>query len=55
MTVRELEIVPAYKEKDEVLLGYQAYQAQMPGELTAHPSKGMPVTVCLRKAGNTNE
>ncbi|EMT67345.1 hypothetical protein FOC4_g10005432 [Fusarium odoratissimum] len=55
MTVRELEIVPAYKEKDEVLLGYQAYQAQMPGELTAHPSKGMPVTVCLRKAGNTKE
>ncbi|RKK96927.1 hypothetical protein BFJ71_g7497 [Fusarium oxysporum] len=55
MTVRELEIVPAYKEKDEVLLGYQAYQAQMPGELTAHPSKGMPVTVCLRKAGNTHE
>ncbi|KAF5560789.1 sterigmatocystin biosynthesis protein [Fusarium phyllophilum] len=55
MTVRELEIVPAYKEKDEILLGYQAYQAQMPGELTAHPSKGMPVTVRLRKVRNTKE
>ncbi|RBA14116.1 hypothetical protein FPRO05_02908 [Fusarium proliferatum] len=55
MTVRELDIVPAYKEKDEVLLGYQAYQAQMPGELTAHPSKGMPVMVRIKKVGNSNE
>ncbi|KAF4500476.1 sterigmatocystin biosynthesis [Fusarium agapanthi] len=55
MTVRELEIVPAYEEKDEVLLRYQAYQAQMPGELTAHPSKGMPVMVRLRKVGDTKE
>ncbi|KAF5638108.1 sterigmatocystin biosynthesis protein [Fusarium sp. NRRL 52700] len=55
MTVRELEIVPVYEETDEVLLGYQAYQAQMPGELTAYPSKGMPVTVRIRQVGNPKE
>jgi cytochrome P450 len=30
MTVRDLEIVPAYKKGDESLYGYQAYQAHMP-------------------------
>ncbi|CAJ0546956.1 Ff.00g015830.m01.CDS01 [Fusarium sp. VM40] len=50
MTVRDLEIVPAYKKGDESLYGYQAYQAHMPGELTAHPSKGMPVKVKIRAA-----
>ncbi|KAF4995945.1 hypothetical protein FGRMN_4800 [Fusarium graminum] len=50
MTVRDLEIIPAYKQTDEKLYGYQAYQANMPGEVTAHPSKGMPVTVRFREA-----
>ncbi|VTO83331.1 unnamed protein product [Fusarium graminearum] len=49
MTVRDLEIVPAYKDEADTLYGYQAFQAHMPGELTAHPSKGMPVRVRLRK------
>ncbi|KAF4451202.1 sterigmatocystin biosynthesis [Fusarium albosuccineum] len=49
MTVRELEIIPAYDEKDPVVMARKAYQAYMPGELTAHPSKGMPATVRLRK------
>ena len=49
MTVRVLEIIPAYGGSEDKLYGYQAYQPHMPGELTAHPSKGMPVKVRLRK------
>ncbi|KAL6921218.1 hypothetical protein FSST1_005244 [Fusarium sambucinum] len=49
MTVRDLEIIPAYKDTEDKLYGYQAYQANMPGELTAHPSKGMPVRVKIRQ------
>ncbi|KAJ4002743.1 hypothetical protein NW752_009395 [Fusarium irregulare] len=49
MTVRDLEIVPTYGTSKDKLYGYQVYQAHMPGELTAHPSKGMPVKVRLRK------
>lgn len=50
MTIRDLDIVPAYDADDPKVLGSQAYQAQLPRELIAHPSKGMPVTVRLRMA-----
>ncbi|PTD11920.1 hypothetical protein HYE67_010197 [Fusarium culmorum] len=49
IAVRDLEIVPAYEDGADKLYGYRAFQAHMPGELTAHPSKGMPVRVRLRK------
>ncbi|KFY30605.1 hypothetical protein V493_01799 [Pseudogymnoascus sp. VKM F-4281 (FW-2241)] len=49
MTARELEIVPMYDETDPYILGSQAYQVNMPGELTAHPKKGLPATIRLRK------
>ncbi|KAF4450234.1 sterigmatocystin biosynthesis [Fusarium albosuccineum] len=49
MTVRDLEIIPDFDEKDPYVLGTQAYQAAVSGELTSHPKDGMPVKVKLRQ------
>lgn len=48
LTVRDFDIVPMYDDSDPSVFGNQAFQAQMPGELTAHPSRGLPVKVKVR-------
>jgi hypothetical protein len=40
--------VPDYDEKDGSMFGSQAFQVAMSTELTAHPSKGMPVKIKMR-------
>lgn len=54
LTVRIFEIVPTYGGSDPTCLGHQAYQASLPGELTPHPTKGLPVVVKRRKC-NINQ
>jgi cytochrome P450 len=49
LTVRDLELELAYDESDPYVMGSQTFQAQAPGELVAHPSKGFPVRIRRRK------
>jgi cytochrome P450 len=53
MTIRELDFELAYTKDDPRILGSQTFQAQMPGELVAHPSKGLPVRISLRQQATT--
>ncbi|KAM0328621.1 hypothetical protein ACHAQA_005032 [Verticillium albo-atrum] len=48
MTMRDLEIVPAYDEGSESFNGDVAYQVDAPGELVPHPKDGMPVRIRKR-------
>lgn len=51
LTVREFDIVPQYEKKGAVtLFGEPIWQADLPGEITAHVKGGMPVRVMLRDA-----
>lgn len=48
LTMRELDIAPAYAANAPRLFGEPAYQAKIPSELTNHPKDGMPVRVRRR-------
>jgi cytochrome P450 len=48
LTVRELDVQSAYAENGPRVFNDLAYQTLAPGEVTAHPAKGMPVTVKIR-------
>lgn len=50
LTVREFDILPQYSKGDAKVFGEPLYQANLPGEITAHVSGGMPVKVQLRPA-----
>ncbi|KAH6690696.1 cytochrome P450 [Plectosphaerella plurivora] len=49
LTSRDLEIIPTYGPDDPVVFGSQAYQVNLPKEITAHPAKGLPAKVKFRK------
>jgi hypothetical protein len=48
LTVRELDVQSMYSETGGRVLGELAYQSMGPGEVTGHPSQGMPVRVKIR-------
>lgn len=48
LTLRELDIIPAYAANATRLFGEPAYQAVTTNELTNHPKDGMPVRVRRR-------
>lgn len=48
LTVRELDVQSVYSENGERVLNELAYQSMAPGEVTGHPSHGMPVRVKIR-------
>jgi cytochrome P450 len=48
LTLREIDIIPAYGESAPKLFGEQAYQADIPRELTNHPKDGMPIRIKTR-------
>jgi cytochrome P450 len=48
LTVRELDVASAYDEGGSRVLGELAYHCMGPGEVTGHPSQGMPVRVTVR-------
>lgn len=48
LTVRELDVQSMYSENGGRVLGELAYQTMAPGEVTGHPSQGMPVRVKIR-------
>lgn len=48
MTLRDLDIVPAYAENAPRLFGEPAYQAVSTNELITHPKDGMPVRIKRR-------
>jgi cytochrome P450 len=48
LTVRELDVASAYDERGGKVLGDLAYHSMGPGEVTGHPSQGMPVRVTVR-------
>jgi cytochrome P450 len=50
LTVREFNILPQYSKKDDKIFGEPIYQADLPGEITAHITGGMPVKVQLTAA-----
>lgn len=49
LTIRDLEIVPAYPEDAPTVFGEPAYQADLPGEVTAHLKDGFPARIMKRK------
>jgi len=50
LTVRELDVQSAYSESGGRVLNELAYQSMAPGEVTGHPSQGMPVRVKIRNS-----
>ncbi|KAL2754843.1 hypothetical protein ACRALDRAFT_1082494 [Sodiomyces alcalophilus JCM 7366] len=48
LTVRELDVVPAYADDAPTVFGEPAYQADLPGEVTAHLKGGLPARVVRR-------
>ncbi|KFH48750.1 P450 monooxygenase-like protein [Hapsidospora chrysogenum ATCC 11550] len=48
MTVRDLDVVPAYREGAAKLFGEAAYQSLVPNELNNRPKDGLPVRIRRR-------
>lgn len=48
LTVREYEVESCYGEGDRRVWGDRAYQVMLKGQITGHPSRGMPVRVRRR-------
>ena len=48
MTVRDLDVVPAYREDATKLFGEAAYQSLVPNELNNRPKDGLPVRIRRR-------
>jgi cytochrome P450 len=49
LTIRDLDVESVYPEDGEKMLGQAAFQVMAPGDVTGHPSQGMPVKVSIRK------